>query len=230
MATLCYLWWILPPGMCWKLWGWGCSPARMRKAKGSGRSVERLNFQMHNRDLLPPPPPYHEVLQLALSAWYLKEMGWAMGPDKSQWFEMSLCSSLVFEFLPWYNRSSLLAQAKLNPSFSIVEGAQGKFAGALILGPFPKACLSTPPGSLPVSLANHKERLLSCYQFAKHLLLLFDIVWGWGDRGFDWPHRTYYIWYIVCQTRDPSPYSFPCSAFNPVTGLLSALFFQGQEF
>lgn len=116
-----------------------------------------------------------------------------MGPDKSQRFEMSLCSPIVLEFLPCYNRSSLLAQAKLNPSFSVVGGAQGKVAGALILGPFPKACLSTPPGSLPASLANHKERLLGCYQFAKHLLLLFGIVWGWGDRGFDWPHRTYYI-------------------------------------
>lgn len=89
-----------------------------------------------------------------------------------------------------YNRSSLLAQAKLNPSFSTVEGAQGKVSGALIFGPSPKA---SSPKQSPPSLANHKERLLQCYHFAKHLLLLFGIVWGWGGRGFDWPPRTYYI-------------------------------------
>lgn len=42
------------------------------------------------------------------------------GLDKSQQFEMLLCS-IAFEFLPCYNRF-LLAQAKLNPSFSIVGG------------------------------------------------------------------------------------------------------------
>lgn len=99
----------------------------------------------------------------------------------------------MLEFLPCYNRSSLLAQAESNPPFSVVGGTQGKVAGARVSGPFPKASLSSPPGSLPGSLANHKARLLSCYQFAKHLLLRFGIVWGWGDRGFDWPHRTYYI-------------------------------------
>ena len=194
------------------------------KARGSGWSVQRLNFQGHNGGFPHPAPPWSIAIgpvSLVL------EMGWVMGLDTSQQFEMSLCSPIAFEFLPCYNRSSLLAQAKLNPSFPIVGGAQGKISCALIFGPFPKAF--SPPLSAvsPPSLANHKKRLQSFYQFAKHLLLLFGIVWGWGDRGFDWPHRTYYIWYIVCQTWDPSPHSFPCFAFNLVTGFLSVLFFQG---
>ena len=105
-----------------------------------------------------PPPLSHEVLQLALSAWYLKEMGRAMGLDKSQQFEMSLCSPIAFEFLPCYNRSSLLAQAKLNPSFPIVGGAQRKVSGALIFGPFPKAfSLRSSQQSAPFSCQSQEK-------------------------------------------------------------------------
>ena len=102
--------------------------------------------------LLSPTHPYHEVLQLALSVWYFKKMGQAMGMDKSQQFEMSLCS-VTFEFLPCYNRSRL-AQAKMNPSSSIVGG---KVSGALIFGPFPKtfslhpSLLSRLPPLLPLT-------------------------------------------------------------------------------
>lgn len=129
-----------------------------------------------------PTPLSYEVLQLALSAWYLKEMGQAMGLDKSQSLEMSLCS-ITFEFLPCYDRSSLFTQAELNLSFPIVGGAQGKVFGALIFGPFPKAFSLHPSQQSPPILANHKKRLLSCYQLAKHLLLLFGILWWWGWQG-----------------------------------------------
>lgn len=83
--------------------------------------------------LLSPTQAHHEVLQLALLIWYLKEMGQAMGMDKSQQFEMFLCR-ITFEFLPCYIRA-LLAQVKMNLSSSIVGG---KVPGALIFGPFPK--------------------------------------------------------------------------------------------
>lgn len=100
-----------------------------------------------------PPPHHYEVLQLALSAWYLKRMGQAMGLNQSQQFEMSLCPPIVFEFLPCYNRSSLHAQTQLNPSFCIVREAWNKVSGALIFGPLPKAfspLLLTPQQSLPL--------------------------------------------------------------------------------
>lgn len=144
-------WWLLPPRMHWKMQGAGF-PATERKANGSGWSMERLNFQRRNRGPS-TTAPHHEVLQLALSAWYLKEMGQAMELDKSQRFEVSLCS-ITFEFLPCYNRS-LLAQLNWIPLFLLLEGT---VSGALIFGPFPKAFSLHPSQQAPpTSLANHKK-------------------------------------------------------------------------
>ena len=54
-------------------------------------------------------------------------MGQAMGLDKSQSLETSLCSPITFEFLPCYDRSSLFAQAELNLSFPMLEEPRERF-------------------------------------------------------------------------------------------------------
>ena len=128
--------------------------------RGKPKSQDEVCRDWISRDItgdLPPPLSY-EVLQLALSVWYLKEMGQAMGLDKSQSLEMSLCSPITFEFLPCYKRSSLFAQAELNISFPIVGGAQGKVFGALIFGPFPKPFSLHPSQQpLPVSCQSQEK-------------------------------------------------------------------------
>lgn len=175
-----------------------------------------------------PTPLSYEVLQLALSAWYLKEMGQAMGLDKSQSLEMSLCSPITFEFLPCYDRSSLFTQAELNLSFPIVGGAQGKVFGALIFGPFPEAfSLHPSQQSLPISCQSQEktsELLPACKTSA--FTIWHTVVMGVAGDLIGLTRLI--IFDTLCVRLGTPPLnSFPYSVFNPVTGFLSALFFQG---
>ena len=173
-----------------------------------------------------PPPLSYEVLQLALSAWNLKEMGQATGLDKSQSLEMSLCSPITFEFLPCYDRPSLFTQAELNLSFPIVGGAQEKVFGALIFGHFPEAFSLYPSQqSLPVSCQSQEktsELLPVCKTSA--FTIWHSVVMGvTGDLiGL----TRLIIFDTLCVRLGTPPLTHSHTLFNPVTGFLSALFFQ----
>ena len=134
----------------------GYSSVMERKAKVSGWSMQRLNFQRHNRG--PSTPTLLWGIAIGPVSLVFERNGQAMGLDKSQSLEMSLCSPITFEFLPCYKRSSLFAQAELNISFPIVGGAQGKVFGALIFGPFPKPFSLHPSQQpLPVSCQSQEK-------------------------------------------------------------------------
>lgn len=93
---------------------------------------------------------------------------------------MSFCSPVEFEFLPYYNRSSLLVPAKLNSSFGAVSlKALDKMSCAVQFGTFPNQTAS--PYILFQLWGTGAQ--IGSYLFVRHLLSLFGIAWGWGSWG-----------------------------------------------
>lgn len=192
-----------------------------RKAKGSGWSMERPNFPRHNGGPSTAPPT------MKYCNWPCQPGIWKKWVRPWRWINHSnLKCRFVLMHLNFFHVTIDLSLPKLNwiPLFLLLEV---KGSGALIFGPSPKT-LSLPPfqQAPPTHPCQSQARLLSCYQCAKHLLLLFGIVWGWGDKGFDWPRRTYYIWYIACQTRlGPLPSLIPMLCIQPCDGFVVSFLF-----